>query len=411
MPKINWFRTIFSLDDPEVRSERPFFWLLSTVLIGLYITTLVQNPALIERPGLLAVFSLLFILHLILHWSSPWIIHVQKQAFTYLALQGILAFTLSLIPDVPGMGQGLFLALVGETVGFLRRSRTMVAGLIIFLSLSTISVWIKGGWTSARDWLILAGPATLFVVVYVLLYVRQTELREEAQRLADDLAKANQQLKQYAGQIEELTLAAERQRMARELHDTLAQGLVGLTLQLEAADSHLDRQNAQRAQAIIRQAMERARTTLADARQVIDALHIERGIAEDVEAAIEEEINRFCASAGVKCDVSIHLPPRLPDSVGEHLPRIVGEGLTNIARHARAHTAWVRLEVLENHLRLEIGDDGEGFDVAAAAGLTGHYGLAGMRDRALLAKGSLEVFSQPGQGTRLVARFPLQEVT
>jgi len=113
----------------------------------------------------------------------------------------------------------------------------------------------------------------------------------------------------------------------------------------------------------------------------------------------------------VKCDVSIHLPPRLPDSVGEHLPRIVGEGLTNIARHARAHTAWVRLEVLENHLRLEIGDDGEGFDVAAAAGLTGHYGLAGMRDRALLAKGSLEVFSQPGQGTRLVARFPLQEVT
>lgn len=409
MPKQNWLRTILSLDDPEVRTVQPFFWLLTVVLLGLFGMTLVQNPQMLQSPGLLIVFSLLFALHLLLHWLSPWVIYIQKQAFTYLALQGVLAFTLSLIPPVPSLGQGLFLALVGETVGIFRRSRVTVVGLIIFLALSSISIWVKDGWDAARGWLILAGPMTLFVVVYVLLYVRQSELREEAQTLADELAKANQQLKEYAEQIESLTLAAERQRMARELHDTLAQGLVGLTLQLEAADSHLGHQNLERAQAIIRQAMERARSTLAEARQVIDALRSDLPGGPNLEAALRDEINRFCAANGIDCEVSLNLPPDLPEAAREHLPRIVGEGLANIARHARAQNAWVRVENQPGVLRLEIGDDGVGFDVAAVEGTPGHYGLAGMRERARLAGGSLEVFSQPGQGTRLAAQFPLRE--
>lgn len=407
MPKQNWLRTLLSLDDPEVRTVRPFFWLLTVVLLGLFGMTLAQNPQMLRRPGLFAVFSLLFALHLLLHWLSPWVIYIQKQAFTYLALQGVLAFTLSLIPPVPSLGQGLFLALVGETVGIFRRSRVTVVGLVIFLALSSISIWVKGGWDAARGWLILAGPMTLFVVVYVLLYVRQSELREEAQALAAELAKANQQLKEYAEQIETLTLAAERQRMARELHDTLAQGLVGLTLQLEAADSHLGHQNLERAQAIIRQAMERARTTLAEARQVIDALRSDLPGGPNLEAALRDEINRFCAATGIHCEVSLDLPPSLPQAAREHLPRIVGEGLANIARHARAQNAWVRVENQPGVLRLEIGDDGVGFDALAVEGSSGHYGLVGMRERARLAGGSLEVFSQPGQGTRLAAQFPL----
>lgn len=407
MPKQNWLRTILSLDDPEVRGVRPFFWLLTVVLLGLFGMTLVQNPQMLERGGLLIVFSLLFALHLLLHWTSPWMIHVQHQAFPYLALQGALAFTLSLIPPVPSLGQGLFLALVGETVGIFRRSRVTVVGLIIFLSLSSISMWLKGGWDAARGWLILAGPMTLFVVIYVLLYVRQSELREEAQALADELAKANQQLKEYAEQIEALTLAAERQRMARELHDTLAQGLVGLTLQLEAADSHLGHQNLERAQAIIRQAMERARTTLAEARQVIDALRSDLPGGQNLEAALQDEVNRFCAATGIRCEVSLNLPPVLPDVVREHLPRIVGEGLANIARHARAQNAWVRVEKQPGVLRLEISDDGVGFDALAVEGSSGHYGLVGMRERARLAGGTLDIESQPGQGTRLTAQFPL----
>ena len=409
MPKQNWLRSVFSLDNPEVRSVRPFFWLLSVVLLGLFITTLVQNPQLLDRPGLLIGFSVLYLLHIVLHWTSPWMVHTQKQAFTYLALQGALAFTLSLIPSDPSLGQGLFLAMIGELVGIFRRSRTTVVGLIIFLSLSTISMWLNGGWESARGWLIVAGPMTLFVVVYVLLYVRQMELREEAQQLADDLAKANQQLKEYANQIETLTLVTERQRMARELHDTLAQGLVGLTLQLEAADSHLDHQNPERAQAIIRQAMDRARTTLAEARRVIDALRNENDSEADLRAALLEEVNRFQSTTNIACEVSLKLTRKLPEIICEHLPKIVGEGLTNIARHARAQKAWVRVETVQDQLQLEIGDDGVGFEIQTAEEKPGHYGLAGMRERVRLAAGTLEISSQPGQGTRLVANFPLRE--
>ena len=107
--------------------------------------------------------------------------------------------------------------------------------------------------------------ALLFVLVYVLLFMRQLHARAELQ-------EAHTQLAEYAQQVETLTLEAERQRMARELHDTLAQGLAGLVLQLEALEASLERGKTGQALQIVGQARERARTTLADARRAIDDL-------------------------------------------------------------------------------------------------------------------------------------------
>ena len=104
------------------------------------------------------------------------------------------------------------------------------------------------------------------------MYSRQADARVKAQELLAELEAANRRLTESADQIEDLTLANERQRMARELHDTLAQGLAGLILQLEAADSHLASGHPDRAQAIVQQAMTRARETLAESRRAIDGL-------------------------------------------------------------------------------------------------------------------------------------------
>jgi len=90
--------------------------------------------------------------------------------------------------------------------------------------------------------------------------------------LLAELESANRQLTEYAARVEDLTIAAERQRMARELHDTLSQGLAGLILQLEAADAHLAADRPERARGILEQSMEKARGTLKEARQVIDDL-------------------------------------------------------------------------------------------------------------------------------------------
>ena len=246
-----------------------------------------------------------------------------------------------------------------------------------------------------------------FVVVYVVLYGRQVEARDRAQSLLRELETANTELAEYADRVEDLTLAAERQRMARELHDTLAQGVAGLILQLEAADSHLSGGRAERAQGIVQQAMARARATLAEARQVIGDLREQPSSSPDLASALREETERFTRATGISCELDLRLPDALPDTLCEHTVRVVAEALANVARHAQANHVWVGGVETEEWLEIEVRDDGVGFDPAAITTESGHYGLIGMRERARLAGGTLAIDSVPGTGTRLLLRLPL----
>ena len=169
-------------------------------------------------------------------------------------------------------------------------------------------------------WVLPVLPTTVFVLMFVWMFDRQNKAREEAQNALRELDVAHRQLTEYAAQVEDLTLANERQRMARELHDTLAQGLAGLVLQLEAIDSHLSRGNTTKAQAITQQAMDRARSTLADARRAIDDLRSGDVPEVDLETAVREEADRFTAASGIPCELSIVLPSELPDDVREMCP-------------------------------------------------------------------------------------------
>jgi NarL family two-component system sensor histidine kinase YdfH len=240
----------------------------------------------------------------------------------------------------------------------------------------------------------------------VTLYSRQAEAREQAQSLLKDLEAANRQLSEYASRVEDLTIANERQRMARELHDTLSQGLAGLILQLEAADAHLAGNRPERARGILQQSMEKARGTLAEARQAIDDLR--RPAERDLVEAVEREADHFTIATGIPCEPQIELTVDVPDPVAETVIRAISEGLTNIARHAKAGNVTLRLTGSEKELEIEICDDGIGFDPESVE--AGHYGLLGMRERVRLAGGRLEVQSVAGKGTRLVIRFPLEEV-
>jgi NarL family two-component system sensor histidine kinase YdfH len=197
--------------------------------------------------------------------------------------------------------------------------------------------------------------------------------------------------------------------MARELHDTLAQGLAGVILQLEAVDSHLSRGNTERAQGIAVQAMARARSTLAEARRAIDDLR-QSDTELNLEAAIRSEADRFSAATGIPCDLELDIVSKIPAPVSEQALRIISEGLTNIARHARAGTVKLQVEAHNGTLDLQITDDGCGFDSGSPV-KSGHYGLIGMRERARLSGGMVDVQSKPGQGTTLRASLPLAERT
>ena len=215
---------------------------------------------------------------------------------------------------------------------------------------------------------------------------------------------AHTQLAEYAQQVETLTLETERQRMARELHDTLAGGLAGLVLQLEALEASLERDKFAQAVQIAGQAKDRARVTLAAARRAIDDL---RANDLTLPEAINREVQRFTTATGIPC--ALDMPPQLnlSPAIGAHLVRCVSEGLANIAHHAQATEVRVTLKAAEGLLRAEIRDNGRGFDTDSHIP-GGHFGLIGLRERARLAGGELALTSTPGAGTTLAMSVPLK---
>jgi len=401
-----WFDTLWDWlglkklgSDPDVREARVFFIIVTLALGGSAIMTFNAVPAL-RAPARLIPFVLLLMVHIALYWLSPSFMLSPRRMVGFLVAQAILVFIITLFPRDLSMILSLYPALLGIAVGMQREKRRIVAVVIVWLCLATLNLILVLGFAVLPTWLVFAPPLTLFVVIYVVLYLRQVEARDHAQVLLRDLEAAHRELADYAARVEDLTLAAERQRMARELHDTLAQGVAGLVLQLEAADSHLAQGRAERAQSIVQQAMVRARATLADARRAIEDLRVVPSAA-GLEDALRHEVTRFTDATGIPCALDFALTGSLPEATAEHLLRIVAEGLTNIARHAQATHAWVNVAESDGGVTIEVGDDGVGFDPTVAFDQPGHYGLLGMRERTRLAGGMLVVESAPGAGTRV----------
>jgi len=157
--------------------------------------------------------------------------------------------------------------------------------------------------------------------------------------------------------------------------------------------------------------MAQARITLADARRAIDDLRTTT--PADPESAICREVARFSEATGIaaECQIAPDLGPI--EDVAETLLRILSEALTNAARHAQAQRVIVTAERKNGVLLMTIVDDGCGFDPSAVAAgpsavAAGHFGLLGMRERARLIGGEVELSSRPGAGTTVTARLPLE---
>jgi NarL family two-component system sensor histidine kinase YdfH len=371
----------------------------------MYVVTLINTKS-VRQPVILFIFTGLTLVHILLHWQLGRIINHPRKTTWYILVQGMLAFVILLFAKNLFIIIALYMILLGEAVGLFGLTRRGLLAAIYYLVLLSVSLINLSGWASSANLLLSTLPIAVFVILFVALYMRQNEAREQAQSLAAKLETANLQLGEYAAQVEELTLAAERQRMARELHDTLSQGLTGLVLQLEAIKAHLEAGRGERAVAIIEQSLARARSTLADSRSVIDDL---RAVPAGMPEAMRAKTERFTQATGIPCELSLALGDTTPPpNTSDHLLRVLNEALTNVTRHAQAGQVWVRLEAKNNHLELEIRDDGQGFEPGIVTG-AGHYGLRGMRERARLVGGTLEIESGTGRGTRIRLVVPINQ--
>ncbi len=207
-----------------------------------------------------------------------------------------------------------------------------------------------------------------------------------------------------------LEAVEERNRLAREIHDTLAQSLAGLTLQLEVADALAVGPGNQRVSEAVSRALAQARAALDDARRSVLDLRSGPLKGQDLPAALKRLAveARGGMTNGLEVEVALNGfegEENLPQAVEVGLYRIAQQALANVVLHARAGHAHVDLSRDPAQVRLRIEDDGVGFDPAAVP--ADHFGLVGMGERARLLGGALVVESSPGGGTVIETAIPL----
>lgn len=251
-------------------------------------------------------------------------------------------------------------------------------------------------------WL-LAGVCGSLMALWLSAIIRQTsqqhELIEELRRTQAELAASEHS----AGVL------AERQRLAREIHDTLAQGFISVVTHLEAADQALDG-DLSTVRRHIGQATATARESLGQARRVVQDLRPEILEASSLPHAIAREADKWSERTGVASAVTTTgaaLP--LPPEAEVTLLRAVQESLANVHRHARASHVSITLSYMPDRVLLDVQDDGQGFDPETHVQLDdGGFGLTAMRQRAEALAGAVYVESSPGQGTTIVVEIPRQ---
>lgn len=230
--------------------------------------------------------------------------------------------------------------------------------------------------------------------------------------LLRDVTERRRAQVQILEQQRTLAVLQERERLARELHDSLGQALATAHLQASTAKLLLTRGEAGQVNECLDSLADTVLQAEADVRDYLLGAKTVMSAGGPFFPALREYLLRFTRHYGLS--VELTAPPQLEaqgltQTVEVQLFRIIQEALSNVRKHARANHAEVIFTLDGGQVRIEIADDGQGFDPAAAAGQADGYGLRAMRERAETAGGSLAVISSPGRGTQVVVHVPVRD--
>jgi signal transduction histidine kinase len=245
----------------------------------------------------------------------------------------------------------------------------------------------------------LVGRSMLAMFVAYIL----SNLIEEQRKQRYELAEANRKLVRYAATLEQLAISQERNRLARELHDTLAHALSGLAVQLDAITTVWD-PIPPRAKAMLERALSITRIGLDETRRALQALRATPLEDLGLGLAIHDLAERTAERAGLSLELDVpELVRGLSPEVEQCYYRVAQEAMENVLQHADAKRLSVLLRQRDGLLTLEISDDGLGFERGISTE-EDQFGLRGMRERAELIGGTLDVESRAGQGTTIRLR-------
>jgi signal transduction histidine kinase len=357
--------------------------------------------------GTWAVLILLGVLHLGLYVASDFFffrpVTPLKVGFYFLLQTAICAV-------VQSIGQGYFwlmlMPLASTEAAILTRRATAVFYVFILVAFVAPLRW--GRIEIAAQNTLIFGCALVFVWIFTEISVRDQKIRKDMERLARELEEANRRLKESAVQAEELARSRERNRLAREIHDSLGHYLTVVNVQLEAARALVEnkgwKETAPELYATLEKAQTLTRSGLADVRRSVAALRadpmgdkpfpdaVRALIADSQETGLMVVLHEEgeARSASPQVDLALY--------------RSLQEALTNVRKHARASRADVTLAYGEKSVRLEVVDNGVGLSNSEDG--ADRFGLRGIRERVDLLQGRMEVGAGPGGGVRLMVELP-----
>ncbi|TCN34227.1 signal transduction histidine kinase [Kribbella orskensis] len=304
--------------------------------------------------------------------------------------------------------QSVFILFIVSPQIWLLSNRVRDAIFFSFLLLATVGaaqLW-SAGWTldafwEILPWMLISLVVSMLLGIWIEKVITQSEQRaeliEQLEAARDELADAHH----TAG------VMAERERMAREIHDTLAQGMTSIVMLAQTAAVELSRGATDPAAARLAAIEDTARENLAEARALVAAFTPVALSGATLTEVLRRQAERFTAETGVDVQVSLDMPDdevaALPQGQQVVLLRAAQESLANVRKHAGATRVRITLGMSADGVAIEISDDGSGFEpLAPAAG----YGLAAMRGRVEESGGTVQVDSAPGRGTRVQVLVP-----
>ena len=347
---------------------------------------------------------------LLWHWGGLKLAYRKSDVldnhaiFHFIVIIGVIVLWFALVNMSPAYYFTLF-GLFGQVFRHLPLRYGVIAVLILTGSIIYEQLADAGATSSLTNPTIWAFLFTALGAIILGVWItaiigqstRRRQLIEQLEATQAELAAAERR----AGILE------ERQRLARDIHDTLAQGFTSIVMHLEAADQALP-DDLDTLQKHLDRARETARTSLEEARRVVHALRPHSLDQRSLPDAIERTAVRWQEETGIPLTTTITGDPiPLHPDIEVTLLRATQEALANIRKHARATAVQITLSYIDDVVVLDVQDNGVAFAGAAASPLSGGYGLQAMRERVEQCGGSVTLESEPGEGTTVVVSIPI----
>ena len=363
-----------------------------------------------DRKAPVWVVLLLTGILLLWHWGGLKLAYRKSDVldnhaiFRFIVIIGVIVLWFALVNMSPAYYFTLF-GLFGQVFRHLTLRYGVIAVLILTGSIIYEQLADAGATSSLTNPTIWAFLFTALGAIILGVWItaiigqstRRRQLIEQLEATQAELAAAERR----AGILE------ERQRLARDIHDTLAQGFTSIVMHLEAADQALP-DDLDTLQKHLDRARGTARTSLEEARRVVHALRPHSLDQRSLPDAIERTAVRWQEETGIPLTTTTTGDPiPLHPDIEVTLLRATQEALANIRKHAQATAVQLTLSYIDDVVVLDVQDNGVAFAGAAASPLSGGYGLQAMRERAEQCGGSVTVESEPGEGTTVVVSIPI----